>query len=107
MTLAVVEAIGRALRAGPPGELGRPTTELLAEAVCDSRASSASGGRMRRGDPHGGTPSRLSPPYDYRVTESAHMELRPGRRPVLLRSLRAERRHLDGARRLSAVGHRV
>jgi hypothetical protein len=31
-----------------------------------------SGGRMRRGDPVDGTPSRLGPPYDYGVTAEAH-----------------------------------
>jgi len=31
-----------------------------------------SGGRMRRGDPVDGTPSRLGPPYDFGVTEQAH-----------------------------------
>jgi len=31
-----------------------------------------SGGRMRRGDPVDGTPSRLGPPYDFGVTQAAH-----------------------------------
>lgn len=31
-----------------------------------------SGGRMRRGDPVGGTPSRLGPPYNFGVTKQAH-----------------------------------
>ncbi len=31
-----------------------------------------SGGRMRRGDPVDGTPSRLGPPYDFGVTQEAH-----------------------------------
>ena len=31
-----------------------------------------SGGRMRRGDPVDGTPSRLGPPYHFGVTEQAH-----------------------------------
>ncbi len=31
-----------------------------------------SGGRMRRGDPVGGTPSRLGPPYNFGVTEKAY-----------------------------------
>ena len=31
-----------------------------------------SGGRMRRGDPVGGTPSRLGPPYGFGVTREAH-----------------------------------
>lgn len=31
-----------------------------------------SGGRMRRGDPENGTPSRLGPPYDFGATEEAH-----------------------------------
>lgn len=31
-----------------------------------------SGGRMRRGDPVDGTPSRLGPPYDFGVTREAH-----------------------------------
>lgn len=32
-----------------------------------------SGGRMRRGDPVDGTPSRLGPPYDYGKTADAHV----------------------------------
>jgi hypothetical protein len=31
-----------------------------------------SGGRMRRGDPVDGTPSRLAPPYNFGVTRKAH-----------------------------------
>ncbi len=31
-----------------------------------------SGGRMRRGDPVDGTPSRLGPPYDFGATKEAH-----------------------------------
>jgi hypothetical protein len=31
-----------------------------------------SGGRMRRGDPVAGTPSRLGPPYNFGVTKQAH-----------------------------------
>ena len=31
-----------------------------------------SGGRMRRGDPVDGTPSRLGPPYNFGVTQEAH-----------------------------------
>ena len=31
-----------------------------------------SGGRMRRGDPVDGTPSRLKPPYEFGVTRDAH-----------------------------------
>ena len=31
-----------------------------------------SGGRMRRGDPVDGTPSRLGPPYEFGVTQAAH-----------------------------------
>ena len=31
-----------------------------------------SGGRMRRGDPMDGTPSRLDPPYNFGVTKQAH-----------------------------------
>ncbi len=31
-----------------------------------------SGGRMRRGDPVDGTPSRLGPPYNFGVTKEAH-----------------------------------
>lgn len=31
-----------------------------------------SGGRMRRGDPVDGTPSRLGPPYDFGATRTAH-----------------------------------
>lgn len=31
-----------------------------------------SGGRMRRGDPVDGTPSRLGPPYDFGTTQAAH-----------------------------------
>ena len=31
-----------------------------------------SGGRMRRGDPVDGTPSRLGPPYDFGCTKTAH-----------------------------------
>ncbi|WP_326537491.1 hypothetical protein [Pseudorhodoferax sp.] len=31
-----------------------------------------SGGRMRRGDPVDGTPSRLGPPYNFGVTQAAH-----------------------------------
>jgi hypothetical protein len=31
-----------------------------------------SGGRMRRGDPEGGTPSRLGPPYNFGATKKAY-----------------------------------
>lgn len=31
-----------------------------------------SGGRMRRGDPENGTPSRLGPPYDFAATSESH-----------------------------------
>lgn len=61
----------RAHRCGPKQDGG---IEILEE---EDRISirmdpCGSGGRMRRGDPVAGTPSRLGPPYNFGVTQKAH-----------------------------------
>jgi hypothetical protein len=61
----------RAHRCGPAqdGELSVVEDEEKFSIVMDPCGS---GGRMRRGDPVDGTPSRLGPPYDFGVTKTAH-----------------------------------
>ena len=54
---------------GQDGEIEVVETEERYEIVMDPCGS---GGRMRRGDPVAGTPSRLGPPYDFAVTREAH-----------------------------------
>lgn len=61
----------RAHRCGPEqdGEISVTEDEEKYTVVMDPCGS---GGRMRRGDPKDGTPSRLGPPYDFGVTKEAH-----------------------------------
>ena len=67
-----------------------------------------SGGRMRRGDPMDGTPSRLGPPLQFRRDAGgALVELGPQGRALLLRPLRAERDIADRVGRRAALGHRL
>ena len=77
MALGVAERVQlsaeimRAHRCGPKqdGEL-----EIVEEAerISIIMDPCGSGGRMRRGDPVDGTPSRLGPPYNFGVTQQAH-----------------------------------
>ncbi|MBT6440998.1 MAG: hypothetical protein HOK61_01115 [Alphaproteobacteria bacterium] len=61
----------RAHRCGPKqdGEIGIEEDDEKFSIVMDPCGS---GGRMRRGDPVDGTPSRLGPPYEFGVTQEAH-----------------------------------
>ncbi|MBU1274584.1 MAG: hypothetical protein KJ720_04350 [Proteobacteria bacterium] len=63
--------IMRAHRCGPrqDGEVG---VEENGERYTIIMDPCGSGGRMRRGDPVDGTPSRLGPPYSFGVTREAH-----------------------------------
>lgn len=67
----VTAEIMRAHRCGPNQDGG---VEIIEEEDrYDLRMDPCgSGGRMRRGDPVDGTPSRLGPPYDFGVTQEAH-----------------------------------
>ncbi len=67
----VTAEIARAHRCGPQQD---GTVEIVEE---EDRYTirmdpCGSGGRMRRGDPVDGTPSRLGPPYDFGATRRAH-----------------------------------
>ncbi len=61
----------RAHRCGPDQD---GTAEIIEEEDCFRIVMDpcGSGGRMRRGDPVDGTPSRLGPPYDFGCTQEAH-----------------------------------
>lgn len=63
--------IMRAHRSGPDQD-GRLEVVDQGERITIRMDPCGSGGRMRRGDPVDGTPSRLGPPYNFGVTKAAH-----------------------------------
>jgi len=63
--------IMRAHRSGPQQDGGITVTED-ADSYAIVMDPCGSGGRMRRGDPVDGTPSRLGPPYDFGATQQPH-----------------------------------
>ena len=67
----VTAEIMRAHHCGPQQDGALEVTED-AERYSIVMDPCGSGGRMRRGDPVDGTPSRLGPPYDFGATQEAH-----------------------------------
>ena len=63
--------IMRAHHCGPKQDGGITVTED-ADSYAIVMDPCGSGGRMRRGDPVDGTPSRLGPPYEFGATKEAH-----------------------------------
>lgn len=61
----------RSHRSGPEQDGGIEVIED-AEKYSIKMDPCGSGGRMRRGDPKDGTPSRLGPPYEFGATKEAH-----------------------------------
>lgn len=69
--VALTAEIMRSHRCGP-GQDGELTIRDDGDSIAIVMDPCGSGGRMRRGDPVDGTPSRLGPPYDFGVTKKAH-----------------------------------
>lgn len=69
--LAVTAEIMRSHHGGPEQD-GRLTIIEDEDRYSLIMDPCGSGGRMRRGDPVDGTPSRLGPPYNFGVTREAH-----------------------------------
>ncbi len=69
--VALTAEMMRAHRCGPKQD-GAITVTQDAERYTIVMDPCGSGGRMRRGDPVDGTPSRLDPPYNFGKTKEAH-----------------------------------